>query len=320
MILAIGNSSDTEFAAYKLIERSIEERGMKVVLFRQDRCLLNESIIFRASNRTCGYFVTVDGVEYCLDDFESILYMHPQIPKELMRYDPYEHANFIHHQFKELRKGIWLLLKDKKWINDPWNIQKAENKSFQLTLANKVGFRIPDTVMTSDPDVVTEFYKEREGKIITKIIIPAPILDHVIYTNRVTDEQMEGIDSVRMCPSIFQAEIDKAYELRITVVGDKIFPAKVLSQENSETSLDWRKTPKTNDHSVKIVPCELPTNILNKIKNFMKEIGLRYGCIDMVVTPKGEYIFLEINPSGQWYFIQLKTSMDIASAIVDLVL
>lgn len=52
----------------------------------------------------------------------------------------------------------------------------------------------------------------------------------------------------------------------------------------------------------------------------MRHVGLNYGCIDMIVTPNGEYVFLEINPSGQWYFVQMKTNMDIASAIVDLII
>lgn len=320
MILAVGNSSDREFEAYTLIQETIQTKGREVVLFCQDKCLDGDSIIFRSKHGVCEHTIKIDGTEYRLSDFESVLYMHPQIHKSLLRYEPQSHANFIERQFRELRRSLWTLMSDKKWIDDPWKIQRAEGKIFQLTSASSVGLDIPDTAVTSDPEEVRRFYADHHGKIVSKIIVPAPILDHVIYTNPVTEKQMKGIDSVRMCPSIFQEEIAKAYELRITVVGDKLFAAKIDSQADEETKIDWRKKPVLNDHAVRFSQYELPCNVTHKIFQFMEKMGLRFGCIDMIVTPEGKYVFLEINPNGQWYFVQSKTKMDIATAIVELVL
>lgn len=320
MILAVGNSSDREFEAYTMIQDAIHAKGEEVVLFCQDKCLEGDSIIFRSKNGFCEHVIKIDGVEYYLSDFDSVLYMHPQIHKSLLRYEPQSHANFIERQFREIRRSLWTLLSDKKWIDDPWKIQRAEGKIFQLASASSVGLDIPDTTVTSDPEEVRKFYAVHRRKIVSKIVVPAPILDHVIYTNPVTEEQMKGIDSVRMCPSIFQTEIPKAYELRITAVGDKLFTAKIDSQADEETKTDWRKKPVLNDHAVEFSPYDLPDYISKKIHEFMYKMGLRFGCIDMIVTPESKYVFLEINPNGQWYFVQLKTKMDIASAIVDLIL
>jgi hypothetical protein len=320
MILAIGNSSDNDFEAYKLIRTAIQNKGEKVVLFRQDTCLDSDSIVFRSQNNMCEHVVRIGRVEYALSDFDSVLYMHPQIHKSLLRYEPQDHANFIERQFRELRKSLWTLMSDKRWIDDPWKIQRAEGKIFQLASASSVGLDIPDTVVTSDPEEVKRFYIDHHGKIVSKIVIPAPILDHVIYTNLVTEKQMEGIDSVRMCPSIFQEEVLKSYELRITVVGDKLLTARIDSQQDEETRIDWRKKPTLNDHAVSFSPCSLPDDITQKIFLFMGKMGLRFGCIDMIVTTDNRHVFLEINPNGQWYFVQQKTSMDIATAIVDLII
>jgi glutathione synthase/RimK-type ligase-like ATP-grasp enzyme len=246
--------------------------------------------------------------------------MHPQIHKSLLRYEPHSHANFIERQFRELRRSLWALMGDKKWIDDPWKIQRAEGKIFQLAMAANVGLDIPDTVVTSDPEEVRRFYADHHGKIVSNIVVPAPILDHVIYTNPVTEDQMIGIDSVKMCPSIFQEEVLKSYELRITVVGDRVFAARIDSQDDEETKIDWRRKPVLNDHAVSFSPCKIPDDITQKIYRFMVKMGLRFGCIDMIVTPDGKYVFLEINPNGQWYFVQLKTKMDIATSIVELVL
>lgn len=320
MILAVGNSSDKEFEAYNLIQEAIHARGEKVVLFCQDKCLEGDSIIFRSKDRVCEHVIKIDGVEYYLSEFDAVIYMHPQIHKSLLRYKPQSHANFIERQFREIRRSLWTLMSNKKWIDDPWKIQRAEGKIFQLVSASSVGLDIPDTAITSDPGEVRKFYADHQKKIVSKIVIPAPILDHVIYTNPVTEEQMKVIDSVRMCPSIFQEEVSKSYELRITVVGDKLFTAKIDSQFDEETMTDWRKKPILNDHAVSFSSYELPDDITQKIFQFMEKMSLRFGCIDMIVTPDGKYVFLEINPNGQWYFVQLKTKMDIASAIVNLVL
>ena len=134
------------------------------------------------------------------------------------------------------------------------------------------------------------------------------MIDKVLYTNRVTEEHFYDIDSLKMSPSIFQEEIyPKAYELRITIVGNQIFAVKINACGDEKIMLDWRKKPKLNDFEVKMEPIELPEEIRNKIFNFIEEIGLKYGCIDLVVKPNGEYIFFEINPNGQWYFIQVHT-------------
>lgn len=320
MILAIGNSSDREFEAYTLIQEAIRGKGEEVILFCQDKCLDGESIVFRSKGGVCEHVIKIDGAEYRLDDFDSVLYMHPQIHKSLLRYEPRSHANFIERQFREVRRSLWTLMSGKKWIDDPWKIQRAEGKIFQLASAAIVGLDIPDTAITSDPEEVRRLYVEHHGKIISKIVVPAPILDHVIYTNLVTEEQMKGIDSVKMCPSIFQEEVSKSYELRITVVGNKLFTAKIDSQADEETKTDWRKKPVLNDHAVSFSQYELPYDVTQKIHRFMEKMGLRFGCIDMIVTPEGKYVFLEINSSGQWYFVQLKTKMNIATAIVELVL
>jgi len=146
------------------------------------------------------------------------------------------------------------------------------------------------------------------------------MVNEVIFTNVVTPEYMVKIDSVKMSPSIFQRRILKAYELRITIVGDKIFPIKIYSQGDEQLELDWRRKPKLNDFEAKMELTSLPSEVEKKLVSFMKLIGLRFGCIDMIVTPDGEYVFLEINPNGQWYFIQLRIEVEIAKAIATLLL
>ncbi len=211
-----------------------------------------------------------------------------------------------------------MIFRHKKWLDNPWNVQIAEDKLFQLKCAMQIGFNIPETLATSDPIRIKNFYEKHNGNVVVKALSASPIVDHVLYTNKLTNKDIAQIDSVKMSPSIFQVYVSKKYELRITVVGNKIFPVKIYSQGDEATSLDWRRKPKLNDFDVKMEQTTLPIKIERYIHCYMKLINLRYGCIDMIVTENDEYVFLEINPNGQWYFVQLHTEAQIAKAISEL--
>lgn len=306
-ILAISNASAQESEVFLAVADILEKRGHQIMVFRQDLCLQGESIAIEVVCNIPKYLVVIDGKKYDLDTFDAFWYMHPMLPRELILYKYTEYRHFIDSQFFALRKGLLQLFREKRWINDPWHMFMAENKPYQIRLACQTGFQMPDTLITSDPEMVRDFYKTHHGNVVVKNLATSPIADHIIATNMVTDQAMGNIESVRLAPSIFQERIKKAYELRITVVGKKIFASKIYSQEDEATALDWRVKPKINDFVVKMERTILPLVIEDQIHVFMHLAGLQFGCIDMIVTPDGQYIFLEINPNGQWFFVQLKT-------------
>lgn len=320
MILAIGNSGAYEFAAYSEVVKVLKNHGHDAVLFKQDRCLEGDYLTFEVKNGLPTYHIIIDGEKYAVEDFSAVWYLKPHLPLSFFTDQAPEHHSFIRRQFDEMLRAIWTVFRNKKWLNDQWAILMAENKIYQLQKAAELGFVIPNTVITSDPLCVRRFYEDNSRDIVVKLFASSPILNRVIYTNVVTQQHMDRIDTVRKSPSIFQARIKKAYELRITVVGHKIFPVKIHSQEDEETSLDWRKKPKLNDFTVRMEPTTIPPHIEQQIFLLMRAMNLRFGCIDMIVTPDDQYVFLEINPNGQWYFVQLKTGVQIAEAIAQLLI
>lgn len=129
-------------------------------------------------------------------------------------------------------------------------------------------------------------------------------------------EVERALPSFEHCPVIFQEYIAKKLELRITVVGSQVFACALYSQECP--SLEGRIDFRSNIHDIRHEPCQLPEEIERKCVLLVKELGLQFGCIDMIITPAGEYVFLEINPNGQWLWIQDRTKMPIAKAIAEL--
>ena len=318
MILAVGNSGSYEVDSFLLVQKELEKRGTRALLFQQDKCLKGAYLDLVIENNKDRVIATINGVEYDIDNFSAIWMMKPFLPKTLMEFNPPEYRQFINRQFRAMRVALWSIFQDKIWISDPWATERAENKPLQLHLAAQTGFLVPDTLITSDPEKVRAFFLKHGSGIVTKQVAGSPMLNKVIYTNVIGKKEMEKIDSLRMSPAIFQQKIPKAFELRITVAGDNIYPAKIYSQDDPSTALDWRRLPLVNDYKVKMETTSIPDQVTKNIKTFMTKLGLRFGCIDMIVTPTGEYVFLEINPNGQWYFVQLATKQGIASSIADL--
>src|SRR5207249_3343457 len=113
----------------------------------------------------------------------------------------------------------------------------------------------------------------------------------------------ENLEKYSLTPSIFQEYIEKEYELRITVVGEKVFAAKVDSQKQDETKIDWRK------HKTLFQQYSLPKEISDKCVELTQKLNLSFGAIDIIRNKEGQYTFLEINPNGQWAWLDIEVGL-----------
>jgi glutathione synthase/RimK-type ligase-like ATP-grasp enzyme len=201
------------------------------------------------------------------------------------------------------------------WVNHPDRERRAASKPAQLFVARQVGLQIPPTVITNDPEEVRSFIDRSTLETVYKALSQPRNLDghKVLFTGLVTEERKAELDLIRITPAIFQQRVPKAYELRVTVVGQKIFAVKIDSQLRHESKLDWRRAL----HQVEYEPLCLPTEIEQKVYAFMHNFGLVYGALDFVVTPDGDHVFLEVNPSGAYMWVEAATGLEITSALAD---
>ena len=121
---------------------------------------------------------------------------------------------------------------------------------------------------------------------------------------------MSSPDDYNPFPSIVQRNIKKEYEIRVTVVNEAVFAAKVDSQSNADTKYDWRRK------KLKFECYDLPESISSKCISLVKRLNLKFGAIDLIKDKSGQYIFLEINPNGQWAWIEMDTGLLISDAII----
>ncbi len=171
-------------------------------------------------------------------------------------------------------------------------------KLYQKKLSLSCGLEIPETIISnSSNDLIKNFQTE---DLIYKTLSSFFTNNGVIYTNKVTkDDIQENSKSIFLAPGIFQAFIKKRHELRITIVGEKVFIAKIDSNRNLKTKIDWRY----NQSESMFEPGELSSETQAKLLCFHKRAGLLYATYDFIVDLENREIFLECNPSGQWLFL-----------------
>lgn len=309
MILLATNKRDitTDFVVLELQRRSIPFVRLNTEDIAACRVALRPA--------TGGWSVVVGDVEVDLSTVTGAYYRRPAAPEvgddpEDPTVRPYRVA-----EWSAVLRSIWNELEG-RWLNSPFAILRAEDKPRQLKLAAAVGFHIPETVVTNDPEAAVAF--SRQADCIVKPLKHALLEDdgpgRVIFTNRMGPLVDEDADAVRLAPFIMQREVRKAHDVRAIVVGDRVFATAIHSQGNADTEVDWRRG---SDPTLPHEPIELDDATRERCLAITRELGLRFGAIDLVTDVDGESWFLEINPNGQWAWIENRTGVRIAQAIVD---
>lgn len=202
------------------------------------------------------------------------------------------------------------------------HIRRAENKQLQLQVARELGLDIPRTLTTNDPSAVRDFAKSCEGGMVTKMLSSFAIYDEgkelVVFTNAVKPEDIEDLSGLSLCPATFQELIPKSLEIRVTVVGQRVMSAGIDSQVSTRATHDWRRDGQGMIEDWR--PYELPLEVEEKILRLMDYFSLNYGAIDVILTPDGKHVFLELNPCGEFFWLERSPGLPISDAIADLLL
>lgn len=189
------------------------------------------------------------------------------------------------------------------------NVERTHHKQLQLQIARKIGLLTPRTLTTNNAEAVKKFASEcHQQGIVTKMLSSFAIFGEqgeqfFVFTSPVKNEDLQNLEGLRFCPMTFQENVPKALELRITIVGTHVFTAAVNSQSCQGATYDWRKQGRALKDSWEAY--DLPEDVEKKLLQLMANFGLNYGAVDMIVTPDGKYVFLEINPVGEFFWLEI---------------
>lgn len=319
-VLIITHSQDNEGIA-KVI-KAINNRGEKAFRFNTDRFPTEINLDIYYADGQEKVIISDENERLDLSQVSSVWYrriaMGAKIPTTM-------DAQLRHASIQESRATVMGMIASIKGfhLDSLPNIRYAENKQRQLQVAQEIGLEIPRTLTTNNPQAVKDFVKESQQEIVTKMLSSFAIYDEkgqekVVFTNTVKPEDLENLEGLRYCPMTFQEKIPKALELRTTIVGKRIFTAGIDSQVLELARDDWRKKGIALLNAWQ--PYQLPTDIEERLLQLMAVFGLNYGAIDIILTPDGRHVFLEINPVGEFFWLERNPGLPISDAIADILL
>jgi MvdC family ATP-grasp ribosomal peptide maturase len=217
--------------------------------------------------------------------------------------------------------GFWDSLREARWVDDLERINVAHNKPRQLRVASEVGFVTPRTLVTNKAEAAREFFQHVNGRMVSKLLTALSRsmepTSFFLYTNIVKEEDLHDAESLRYCPMVFQELIPKQLELRVVYVNGNIFVGALDASVYPASQADWR-VPGVEIGSWQ--HHQLPDDVVCRLKTFIARFGLLFGAFDFILTPSGEYVFLEINPIGEWGMLERDLDLPISDAIADTLL
>jgi glutathione synthase/RimK-type ligase-like ATP-grasp enzyme len=263
------------------------------------------------------------GFEFAIDPankFDTVWFRRPRSPVLPQSVHPEDITN-ANHENMELFKTFWrVIAPEARWVNPTDASRKVNCKLLQLKVAAEVGLSIPETLISNNPAKIKDFIGLHGGRTsIYKTFFPVSWIEEkelrLCYTQEINLVQLPADSILQMTPGIFQKKINKAFELRVNIFGDTCITAKLHSQEHPKGIMDWRFVP---GHELRIKEFILPDEIFQQCKALMKKFGIVFGCFDFIVTPEGEYYFLEVNEQGQFLWIEdINPDIRIFDAFID---
>jgi glutathione synthase/RimK-type ligase-like ATP-grasp enzyme len=244
--------------------------------------------------------------------------LHAPIPSLNLLHGDLE--NFVRVQSSATLSGLFAGLQT-LWVGQPFKLRQAEVKAVQLAAASKAGLTTPTTLISNDPERAAVFVEAlRDTDCAIKPLIATRVDSEEGARLPLTTILPRGhaLDSVALAPSIFQPYIEKAYELRCVVMGERIFTVKLDSQAHESTRKDWRADGDVEGEEMKHEVFDLPERVQAGLHRLMRSFEINFASIDMIVTPEGEFVFLDLNPNGQWLWLEEELGLPLVAGMADL--
>jgi len=257
--------------------------------------------------------ISIPPRKLALDEVSAVWYRRAIHPNPLgSALSAYE-RQFVAGEMRHLATAL-VLNTDALWVNPIDRVRTAEHKLHQLKIARSVGLKVPRTLVSRDAKSLRDFANGNQAGTICKPIFHGFFFDGAArfsaYTRRVRPEDLEE-ESVTPCPVLLQEEISRSADIRATVVGRDWFVAEIKGKGDI---VDWR-SPKSD---VSYAVSNVSEDVRQKCCALLDRLGLMYGAFDFIRTPDGELVFLEVNPTGEWAWLEDRLGFPMRDAFIQL--
>jgi MvdC family ATP-grasp ribosomal peptide maturase len=318
VVLLLTHSAD--FYTVELVAEALTRRGARPFRLNTERFPASVQLSARLGNDRKTHLITDAGAQFSAEEVRAVWARKLWTPRMESDLDERFREMCVRESVAAF-EGFLDALHDARWVNDIQRERAAENKQRQLRVAAGAGLRIPRTLVTNDPAAARQFFEETGGQMVAKLLRPLTVSMNAdsdfVYTSRVCAEDLAHAETLRHSPMVFQELIPKARELRIAWVAGEAFTGALDASGTSHGQTDWRRAA---PEECRWQRAELPSDVSSGLRSLMSELGLVFGAIDLICTPAGEHVFLEVNPAGEWGMLERDLNLSIADAIADALL
>ena len=297
----------------------IEKRGVKVFRFDTDR-LSKYEINLRISSDTSFSIKNKRSERMILkENIGSVWYRRPAPDKSSDRFLDDEGVRFLRNESKEWIKSITLVLKDSFWVIAPWVLYESRVKTNQLLVARSFGLSIPRSLITRDKKVIEKFFDECTNGMIAKTLktqyIESEHYGSTLSTQEICRNDLRDKD-LFISPSIFQEKITTSYELRVVAVGRTLFAFRVIPKKGRKF-LDIRTHGVEN---LEYTLVDISQDLSQKICKILDHFQLPFSSMDFLVDESGKEYFIDLNPNGQWLWLEMVTGTIMSDLFVEMLI
>lgn len=287
------------------VSEFIEQAGAEAIRFNVDQYPLQYKLTTHFENGEWKVLLddgeTIHDLQQCTAVWYRRSYNLGSGLKELLS------REYLGPTYKEVSRTLFGMLESLPCfqIERPSVYRRLDSKEEQLRIAVRNGLKIPATCITNSPQQAKTFVEAQQRPVVTKMQSSFAVYreqeEHVVFTSEITEDHLTDMEGLSLCPMTFQERLEKKLEMRVTIVGKKIFCFSIDSQRMDTSAIDWRKegAAMVDDWQ----PYELPAEMEQKLQAFMNDYGVNYGAIDLILTPDDEFYFLEINAAGEYFWL-----------------
>ncbi len=311
MQVLIVTRSDVSVGA---VVRGLCRRGLEPVVLQADHYPAQVSV----SRSSRGLTVRQGGMRIPLYDLGAVWYRRMGLGLDLPADTPPDVRRGVVQESRAHLLGALASL-DVFVLGPKHVLDHADLKPRQLSLAAACGLAVPATLVTTDAAALRGFTR-RHDDLVTKVLTSFQVRQQgegkVVMTRRLTPDDLDGLDDLSSCPATFQERLVRRREWRVTVVGDRVFAAAVGAEHFATDDVDWRREGRSIYRHWR--PATLPGAVSAGLLRLMARLGLHYGAADFIETPDGRMVFLEVNPAGEYLWLDPVFDGAISEAIAGL--
>ncbi len=263
------------------------------------------------------FVIKTNSKTFNLKNVKSVIFKRTPVKFDLNKND--SNQKYLNNERKHFFEGLYLSLQKAKWINPMFETHIAERKIFQLNQANQIGLKTPESVITNNPSTAHKFLQKNQKSIIKPISNGLQVVDEDVYSIYTSDIDKDFFKDYKQSelfetPVYLQERIENKSDIRVVIIGEKLFAIRIDKSDKLE--VDWRKPEIIKTYN----NVTLPKKLCKLLIDFNKSFGLIYSAIDLIEKPNGEFIFLEINPVGEWVWLESELDLNISDTLINEIL